>query len=275
MSDPAMIAGAVTLCGGFAVFARAAATAEAAIEGLIPASPVRRGSTFSSLDDRARIAAIASLGFIAGAVVAGPAGAIGGAVVGPAARVVVRRRRRKRRSEQLEADLADAVMAIAAAMRAGLSLPTSIAYAAGEIEEPLAETLARVADRSALGEPLDDALDRWADEVKGDDARLLVGVLSLHRRTGGDLPHVLDRVAATLRDRQAAAREVRALTAQARLSGGVLGALPVAFFLFLLVTSREDVRAAFHTSAGLAAVLLGLVMEGGAFLWIRRLLRVT
>jgi hypothetical protein len=43
----------------------------------------------------------------------------------------------------------------------------------------------------------------------------------------------------------------------------------------LLVTSRDDVRAAFHTSAGLAAVLIGLLMEGGAFLWIRRLLRVT
>jgi Flp pilus assembly protein TadB len=68
---------------------------------------------------------------------------------------------------------------------------------------------------------------------------------------------------------------VRALTAQARLSGGILGALPVAFFLFLLVTSRDDVRAAFHSSAGLAAVLLGLVLEGAAFVWIRRLLRVT
>jgi tight adherence protein B len=275
MSDPAMIAAAVTLCGGFAVLARSVAIAEAAIGNVIPAAPLRRGSPSSRLDDRARVMAIASLGLLAGAVVAGPVGAIAGAVIGPAARFAVRRRRRKRRAEQLEADLADAVTAIAAATRAGLSLPQSIAYAAEEIEEPLAGTLARAANRSALGERLDDALYRWADEVGGDDARLLVGVLSLHRRTGGDLPNVLDRVAATLRDRQAAAQEVRALTAQARLSGGILGALPVAFFLFLLVTSRDDVRAAFHTSAGLAAALLGLVMEGVAFLWIRRLLRVT
>jgi tight adherence protein B len=275
MSDPAMIAAAVTLFGGFAVFARSAATAEAAIAGLIPAAPKRRRAPLSRLDDRTRILAIASLGLVAGAVVAGPVGAIAGAVVGPAARFGIRRRRRKRKAEQLEADLADAVTAIAAALRAGLSLPQSIAYAAGEIVEPLAGTLSQVASRSALGERLDDALHRWADEVGGDDARLLVGVLSLHRRTGGDLPHVLDRVAVTLRDRQAAAREVRALTAQARLSGGILGALPVAFFLFLLVTSRDDVRAAFHSSAGLAAVLLGLVLEGAAFVWIRRLLRVT
>jgi Flp pilus assembly protein TadB len=86
---------------------------------------------------------------------------------------------------------------------------------------------------------------------------------------------VLDRVAVTLRERRAATREVRALTAQARLSGGILGALPAAFFLFLLVTSRNDVRAAFGSSAGRAALVLGVVMEGGAFMWIRRLLRVT
>jgi tight adherence protein B len=275
MSDPAMIASAVALCGGFAVFARSASAAEAAVAALIPTTPARRRLAFSTLDDRTWIAAIAVLGLVAGAAVAGLAGAVAGTIVGPAARFVLRRRRRMRRAEQLEEDLADAVTAIAAAMRAGLSLPQSIAYAAGEIEQPLADTLTRAANRSVLGEPLDDVLSRWADEVGGDDARLLVGVLSLHRRTGGDLPHVLDRVAATLRERQAAAREVRALTAQARLSGGILGMLPVAFFLFLLVTSRDDVRAAFHTSAGLAAVLLGLAMEGGAFLWIRRLLRVT
>jgi tight adherence protein B len=159
-------------------------------------------------------------------------------------------------------------------MRAGLSLARSVRFAAEEGEEPLAGTLRIVADRTDLGASLEHSLDEWARETGSPDARLLAGVLDLHRRTGGELPVVLDQVAATLRERRAAAREVRALTAQARLSGAILGLLPIGFFLFLSVTSRHDIEAAFHTPAGIAAVALGLAMQGLAFLWIRALLRV-
>jgi tight adherence protein B len=86
---------------------------------------------------------------------------------------------------------------------------------------------------------------------------------------------VLDQVAATIRDRVAAAREVRALTAQARLSGLILGLLPVGFFAFLWLTSRRDIEGALGTPVGIGSVLLGLVMEGVAFLWIRHLLEVA
>ncbi len=86
---------------------------------------------------------------------------------------------------------------------------------------------------------------------------------------------MLDQVATTLRERHATTREVRALTAQARLSGAILGALPVAFFLFLSLTSRREIEAAFSTPTGLGAVVIGLLMQSAAFLWIRHLLRVT
>jgi tight adherence protein B len=170
--------------------------------------------------------------------------------------------------------LADAVRAIASALRAGLSVPQSLAYAAGEAPPPLDGSLRDVVDALDVGVPSDEALDRWADRVGTDDARLVAGVLQLHRRSGGDLPVVLDQVAVTLRDRQAAAREVRALTAQARLSGVILGVLPIGFFAFLWLTSRRQIEGALATPAGLGAVVLGLTLEGLAFVWIRRLLEV-
>ena len=64
------------------------------------------------------------------------------------------------------------------------------------------------------------------------------------------------------------------LTAQARLSGSILGLLPVGFFLFLSVVSRSDMSAAYGSPAGLAAIVVGLVLDGAAYLWIRRMLRV-
>jgi tight adherence protein B len=122
--------------------------------------------------------------------------------------------------------------------------------------------------------PVDRAVLDLAASVPGPDARLVAAILGLHQRSGGDAPAVLDRVARTLRERRASAREVRSLTAQARLSGAILGFLPVGFFLFLSVTARSDVEHALTSSTGRAAIIAGVLMQGTAFLWIRHLLRV-
>jgi tight adherence protein B len=225
--------------------------------------------------DASRLARWAPAGAaVAGWLVASAPGAVAGLAAAVAAPRIWERRRARARAALLEDQLAEAVSSLAAGMRAGLSLTRAIAFAADEAEQPLAVALGSVADRTDLGTPLDVALTEWARATGSSDARLLAGVLDLHRRTGGELPSVLDGVASTLRERRAAAREVRALTAQARLSGAILGLLPIGFFLFLSVTSRDDIAAAFHSSAGIAAIALGFSMQGCAFLWIRSLLRV-
>ncbi|MGH2966220.1 MAG: type II secretion system F family protein [Solirubrobacterales bacterium] len=216
---------------------------------------------------------------VIGAVVGWLAGGLLIALLGVVAAMVavssIRRRRGVNRTAAIDEQLADAVRALSAGMRAGLSVPQAIGYAAGEGVPPLSEAFARISDTVALGGELDAALDGWANDVGSEDARLLVGVLGLHRRTGGDLPRVLDQVAATLRERTSAAREVRALTAQARLSGAILGLLPIGFFGFLWMTSRDQIDGAFRSPVGIGAIILGLGLEAVAFLWIRKLLEVA
>jgi len=176
-----------------------------------------------------------------------------------------------RRDEQL----ADAMGAVVSALRAGLSLPQALAYAAEEAEAPLRNDLERFVHEVEVGMPLAEALGALADDVGTADARLVAATMELHRRVGGDLPAVLGQVAATLRERVAVAGEVRALTAQARLSGGILGALPIGFFAFLWLTSRHEMQSALATPAGIAVIVIGLVLDGLAFVWIRKLLEVA
>lgn len=187
---------------------------------------------------------------------------------------IVRRNRVKREAERLETQLADGVSTIASSLRAGLSLLQAMRVTAHEAPPPLSRNLARVVDRASMGVPLAEALQAWARDGDGADVRLVASVLQIHRRTGGDLPLVLDGVAQTLRERNAQTRESRSLTAQARLSGMVLGLLPIGFFLFLSVMSPADMAAAYHSSAGLSAIFAGIVLQLGAFLWIRHLLKV-
>jgi tight adherence protein B len=224
------------------------------------------------LDRRALLAPLA--GAIAGSALAGPVGGLVGAGLGVGARRLGARRRRARDAALRDEQIADAAAGLASALRAGMSVAQALGSVAGESEPPSRRDLDVLVRDLEVGVELDAAITAWVDRVGSDDARLLGSALALHRRTGGDLPKVLDGVAATIRERVAIAREVRGLTAQARLSGLILGLLPIVFFAFLWVTSRRDMQAALSTSAGVGAVMLGLTMELIAFLWIRRLLEV-
>jgi tight adherence protein B len=191
------------------------------------------------------------------------------------ARSVGGRRSRRTTAAIRDEQLGDAVGALTSAIRAGLSVPQALAYAAREAEPPLAEDLGALVASLDAGVPAATAVTAWTDRVGTDDARLLGSVLELHRKNGGDLPAVLDQVAGAIRERVAASREVRALTAQARLSGLILGLLPIGFFAFLWLTSRREIEGALATTAGIASIAIGLVLEIGAFVWIRRLLEVA
>jgi tight adherence protein B len=230
-----------------------------------------RGSSWRALLDDWR-----SWSVVAGAVglaLGGPVGLLFGLGCGAAAAVGRSRKRAAATAALAQDQLGDAVASMAAGMRAGLSVQRSIGYAAQEARDPLRGSLERVIDDVELGFPLDRSLSALADSG-GDDAKLVAGVLKMHRRSGGDLPAVLDRVGATLADRREIDAEVRGLTAQARLSGTILGVLPVGFFAFLWLTSRSDIQAAIHNPVGEAAIGLGSLLDIVAFLWIRQILRV-
>jgi tight adherence protein B len=174
----------------------------------------------------------------------------------------------------VEERFADAVGALAAAVRSGASLTQALRYAATEALPPVRDDLGGVVEQLDTGIALDQALRSWSAARPDPNVELVVGALELHRRSGGDLPAVLDQVVGAIRDRVSISREVRSLTAQARMSAWILGLLPVGFFAFLWLTSRRDIEGAMSTPVGVACVIGGLVLELGAFAWIRKLLVV-
>jgi tight adherence protein B len=257
----------------FALTVRDRAVVRASLSG----SRGRRGGPFAMSPGRLRMLAMGAAVVVSSAAGFAIAGSIGAGAAGSACVIVPLARRRRRQGAEtaaLEDGLAEAVAAIAAAIRAGRSMAGALDEAASTVPPPLGPRLAALVDRVSLGVPVERAVTELAEAVPGPDARLVAAVLGLHQRSGGDAPAVLDRVARTLRDRRASAREIRSLTAQARLSGAILGFLPIGFFLFLSVTARADVERALGSTTGLTAIVAGLAMQAVAFAWIRRLLRV-
>jgi tight adherence protein B len=243
------------------------------------AGPLRRSGRVARMLDGLKRSAVRwcltalALSWI-GLRVAGPGGALVGAAIGGGLPLLIAARSRRHRTELMERQLEEVANSMAMAVRSGLSIRQAIEFAARETAEPMRGSITEMLRANHFGLPLDETIQRWADGLANDEVALLALVLSIHSRSGGDLAGALDEVCTTIRHRMAVRRELKALSAQGRISGAILGSLPIVFFVVLSASSRSELAPVYRSPAGIAMVSTGLVLQGLAYLWIRRLLRV-
>jgi tight adherence protein B len=142
-----------------------------------------------------------------------------------------------KRSARLKAfagQLSDAMELVARALRAGHSLAAGMHVVAEEMPAPICKEFGRVYEEQNLGIPLEEALKGMCDRVPNLDLRFFVTSVAIQRQTGGDLAEILDRIGHVIRERFKILGQVKALTAEGRLSGIVLIALPIGLFLMML-----------------------------------------
>jgi tight adherence protein B len=202
------------------------------------------------------------------AVVVGPALTIGGGRWWLAMRT-------QKRQREMEAALPSLLQAVANGLRAGHALGQSLEMAAGQESSPLSREVQSAVSQMRLGLPLEDVLEELAADLDLTELSLAVTAISVQRQVGGNLAEVLDRIQGTLRERLRIANEVRALTAQGRMSGWIVSLLPVAIAVLTSLIDPGFLHPLFATTIGHimlgAAVLLELV--GG--LVIRQLVQVN
>jgi tight adherence protein B len=164
---------------------------------------------------------------------------------------------------------------IARAVRSGSSLPHACAAAAAAGSDGVRSELAAVVARAGRGLSLATALGQWSRHHPSPDVRLAGAALSLAASAGGAQARAVDGVAATVRERRALAAEVRAQSAQARLSAIVIGLLPVAFLLWAVATDGRTAAFLVADPIGWACLVAGIVLEALGALWMRRILRAV
>jgi tight adherence protein B len=170
------------------------------------------------------------------------------------------RRQRELFGEQLPTHLQE----LASTMRAGHSLISGIAMIAEAAPEPSASEWARVVADEQLGLPLEEAMRPLAERMANDDVEQVALVAILHQRTGGNMADVLERVAEAIRERAELRRELRALTAQARLSRYLLTALPLVVLAAVTLINPQYVEPLFDTTTGVILLLVGAGLLLGA-----------
>jgi len=182
--------------------------------------------------------------------------------------------RRGRRRKAFNAALPDALQLMAGALEAGLSLSQSADAIVKEGIEPIASEFRRALVETRLGVSLEDALDGVAERLQSEDLGWVVMAIRIQRPIGGNLAELLATVASTMREREYMRRQVAALAAEGKLSAYVLGGLPPAFLLYLLVSNRDYVMPLFTTPMGLTMLVgAGLLLAVGVF-WMSKMVKV-
>ena len=182
--------------------------------------------------------------------------------------------RRKRRRKKFEAALPDTLQLMSGSLAAGLSLAQSVDTIVKDGTEPVAGEFRKVLVETRLGLSLETALQGVADRFQSKDFEWVVMAINIQRQVGGNLAELLDTVAGTIREREYVRRQVAALAAEGKLSAYVLGGLPPAFMLYLLVANRTYVMVLFTRPLGLAMIGLGVVILSVGIFWMSRIIKV-
>jgi tight adherence protein B len=188
-------------------------------------------------------------------------------------RLVVKGLRRRWR-HRLTAQLPDALALWAGLLRAGQAMAPALSQLASRQADPLGGELRLVLSQYRLGVGLDVAMGQFRDRAAVADLRMLATLLRAHRELGGNLAEALERLAAMLRNRLAIEARIRSLTAQGRLQGMVVGALPLLLGVILCFMEPDSMKSMFVTPVGWAALSLLAVLEIAGFTMIRRIVNI-
>jgi len=215
------------------------------------------------------LVALMSRGHPAGLVVAAIVGV--GCLMLPAVVVEILT---SRRVHKIEDQLEQMVSMISNSLKAGFGLLQSLDQAAQQLAPPLSSELLRVIHETDVGGTLEEALTALAERVRSYDLDMVVTAVLVQRTVGGNLAEVLDNVGHTIRERVRLEGEINTLTAQKKLSGVIIGLLPVALVLLFFATDADYMSTLFTHPAGRILLVTGVALDVVGLLMIRRILTV-
>jgi tight adherence protein B len=188
--------------------------------------------------------------------------------------IVYVRQKVSRRQKAFEAQLPDTLTLLASSLRAGFSFMQGLEAVAQEIGNPMRRELQRVFTETRLGRSPEEALEDSAIRMGSNDLLWTVMAIRIQREVGGNLASLLDTVADTMQKRERIRSEVRALTAEGRLSGIILGLLPPVAGVLLYLVAPDYMKSLFEEPIGIAAVITAAVLSVVGWFWLQKIVDI-
>ena len=179
-----------------------------------------------------------------------------------------------KRREKFNLQLPEALATMSNALRAGFSISQAFDSVVEQGEKPMCEEFAILQQQLKIGMPFEDALESMSQRVGSDDLTLVTTAILISRKTGGNVTEIFDKISETIRGRQKIERKVKTLTAQGRMQGIIVSAMPV--FLGLIMTLiKPGLMIPYLTSfTGVISVLVMCVLIFVGWMMIRKIIKI-
>jgi tight adherence protein B len=178
------------------------------------------------------------------------------------------RRMARKRKEQIEDQLADSMVSMASAIKAGLSLAQSLEILAGQSPRPISQEFEQMMTEYKLGKTLDEVLEETRERLGSENFALFAAAMQASR-----LNDVIDRIARSIREMQRLERKIESETAQARSSAFYMSLAPfVILLMYYFFVDPVSTSRLFTTFFGQLMLSVSLVLNVVAYLWARKIL---
>ncbi len=184
------------------------------------------------------------------------------------------KQRKASRVKKFMTAMPEAVELVSRALRAGHGLASGMHLVSEEMKGPIADEFGRVFEEQNLGIPIEVSLRGLADRIPTMDVRFFVIAVIVQRSTGGDLAEVLDKIGRLIRERFELFGHVKGLTAEGRLSGLILLALPPGLLGFLSFSNYNYVSVLFTTPIGTKMLAITAVLQTIGALVIKKIVAI-
>jgi tight adherence protein B len=175
---------------------------------------------------------------------------------------------------KFEEQLTDALGTMSNALRAGFSISQAFESVAESDTHPISDEFALLLQQMRVGMSFDDALESLDKRIGSDDLTLVTTAILISRKTGGNVTEIFDKISETIRGRMKIERKVRTLTAQGRMQGIIVSAMP--FFLGAVMTAIKPAMMLpfLGSAAGAVSLVAMVVLIAAGWLIIRRIIRI-
>ena len=182
--------------------------------------------------------------------------------------------RSTKRMLQFTEQLITALDMMSRALKAGHSLAAAIQVVGNEMSDPIAGLFRSVYEEQAYGLAIRDALAHLVDRMDTTDLRFFVTAVNIYREIGGNLSEILENLAKTIRERLKIRRQVRVYTAQARLSGYILAALPIFVAVFFYFMAPDYIGELIEAKLGRYLIAAAVIAQVIGFFVIRKIIDI-
>ena len=179
-----------------------------------------------------------------------------------------------RRRAKFNDQLPEALATMSNALRAGFSISQAFDSVVAQGEKPMSEEFAILQQQLRIGMSFEDALESLSGRVGSDDLTLVTTALLVSRKTGGNVTEIFDKISETIRGRMRIERKVRTLTAQGRLQGIVVSAMPLVLGIAMTFLKPDTMLPFFCSLAGVASIVAVIVLIAIGWIIIGKIVKI-